>query len=83
MDFGPNLMRLRDSDVGPSLRARIVAGPADNLVWEVRVECDSDGLPVEVIGIGTDQEAAAAEAIRQLTEHSLCIFDQPEIGRAE
>ena len=83
MDIGPNMTRLRDSEVGSSLRARLRAGPADRLVWEVRVACEFDGLPVEVIGRGTDEEAAAAEAIRQLTQHSLCIFDQPEIGRDE
>lgn len=83
MEIGPNMTRLLDSDVGPTLRACVVAGPADLLVWEVRVVCDSDGLPVDVIGRGTDQESAAAEALRQLTQHSLCTFDQPEIGRAE
>lgn len=83
MDIGQNMARLRDSEVGGSLRACVLAGPADLLVWEIRVTCDADWLPVEVVGRGPDLELAAAEALRQLTTHSLTTLGQQEVGRTE
>lgn len=83
MNIGPNMTRLRDSAVGPSLVTCVVAGPGDLLVWEVRVTIDSDGLPLEVSGRGTDLESAAAAAMPLLNNHSTGIFSQPEVSQSE
>ena len=86
MNTGANIQRLRDSDVGPSLRACLFTGPADIQSWEVHVACDTgvtDGIPLEVVGRGPDLEAAAAEVQRELTNHSLAVFGQPEVSRTE
>lgn len=83
MDIGPNMRRLRECSVGDSLQACLLAGPADLLTWEVHVGCEADGVPVEIVGRGTDLESAAAEALSQLTTNSLATFGHPEIGVTE
>jgi hypothetical protein len=63
------MKRLRDMDVADSVKACVVAGPGDLMVWEVSACIDSDGMNVEVIGRASDLEAAAAAAIAVLTQN--------------
>jgi hypothetical protein len=63
------MKRLREMDVGDSVKACVIAGPADLLTWEVSACVDSDGMVLEVVGRGSDLEAAAASAMAVLTEN--------------
>ena len=83
MEMGPNMRRILDSAAGDTVQACVVAGPADLLVWEVRVSVDADGMPLEVTGRGTDLEAAAAAVMPLLTAHSEGMFGQADIGSSE
>lgn len=64
------MRRLMEMDVADSVRARVIAGPADLMTWEVSA-CidDSKGMTLAVIGRGVDLEAAAASALAVLTEN--------------
>lgn len=69
MQLGPNMKRLREMDVADSVKACVIAGPADLMTWEVSARVDSDGMALEVIGRGSDLEAAAACAMAVLTDN--------------
>lgn len=69
MQQGPNLRRLGEMDVADSVKACVIAGPGDLMIWEVRACVESDGMTLEVIGRGSDVEAAAASAIAVLTQN--------------
>lgn len=69
MQLGPNMKRLMEMDIAGSVKACVVAGPADLRNWEVSASMDHDGITLEVIGRGSDLEAAAACAMVALTEH--------------
>ena len=73
MDIGPNVKRLREMDVAGSLRACVVAGPGDLMTWDVTVTIDQAGLKVDVIGRGSDIEAAASEAIAVLSRDGVAL----------
>ena len=82
MQLGPNLRRLREMDVAETISARVIAGPGDLMTWEVSACLDSDGIPFEVIGRGTDLELAAACAMAILTENGSVPVPQPTDGAA-
>jgi hypothetical protein len=63
------MKRLREMDVADSVRACVIAGPADLMTWEASARVDSDGMTLDVIGRGSDLEAAAASAMAVLTEN--------------
>jgi hypothetical protein len=69
MQLGPNMKRLKEMDVAEPITARVIAGPADLMMWEVSACVDSDGMTLDVIGRGSDLEAAAASAMAVLTEN--------------
>lgn len=69
MQLGPNMKRLRELDVGDSVKACVIAGPGDLMAWEVSAFMESDGMTVDVVGRGSDLEAAAASAMAVLTEN--------------
>lgn len=69
MQLGSNMKRLREMDVGDSVKACVIAGPGDLMTWEVSACVDSDGMTLEVIGRGSDPEVAAASVIAVLTEN--------------
>jgi hypothetical protein len=73
MELGPNMKRLREMDVADTLRACVVAGPGDLMTWDVSATIDRDGLKVDVIGRGSDLEAAAALAIAVLSENGAAL----------
>ena len=73
MQLGPNMKRLREMDVGDSVKASVIAGPGDLMTWEVSASTDSDGVTLEIIGRGSDVEAAAASVIAVLTENGSTI----------
>jgi hypothetical protein len=54
-------------DIAETVSARVIAGPGDLMSWEVSACIDTDGIPIEVLGRGTDMEMAAASAIAVLT----------------
>lgn len=63
------MKRLREMDVAASVKACVIAGPADLMSWQVSACVDSDGMSLDVIGRGSDLEAAAASAMAVLTEN--------------
>lgn len=63
------MKRLREMDVADSVKACVIAGPADLMTWEVSACVDSDGMILEVIGRGSDLEAAAASALAVLSQN--------------
>lgn len=69
MQIGPNIKRLREMNVAETLRASVVAGPGDLMTWDVSATVEQDGLKVDVIGRGSDLEAAAAEATAVLSQN--------------
>jgi hypothetical protein len=68
MQVGPNMKRLREMDVADTVAMCVMAGPGDLLVWEVRASIDSDGIPLEYVGRGSDLEAAAGAVIPLLVQ---------------
>jgi hypothetical protein len=81
------MKRLRDMDVADSVKACVITGPGDLMVWEVSACIDSDGMNVEVIGRASDLEAAAAAAIAVLTQNGSALAPAsaatvPSDGRA-
>jgi hypothetical protein len=76
------MRRLMEMDVADSVRASVIAGPADLMTWEVSA-CidDSDGMTLDVIGRGVDLEAAAASTLAVLTENGSTL--RPPIGQLE
>lgn len=69
MQLGPNMKRLREMDVADSVKACVITGPGDLMTWEVSACVDSDGISLEVIGRGSDLEAAASSAIAVLSRN--------------
>jgi hypothetical protein len=63
------MKRLRELDVADSVKACVIAGPGDLMAWEVSACMDTEGLTVDVIGRGSDLEAAAASVMAILTEN--------------
>ena len=61
------MKRLREMDKGDSVKAVVITGPGDLMTWEVSASTDSDGVALEIIGRGSDLEAAAASVIALLT----------------
>ena len=61
------MKRLREMDEGDSVKAVVITGPGDLMTWEVSASTDSDGVALEIIGRGSDLEAAAASVIALLT----------------
>jgi hypothetical protein len=68
MELGPNMRQLRELDLADTLRACVVAGPGDLMSWDVSATVQHNGLKLDVIGRGTDLEAAAALAIAVLSQ---------------
>lgn len=68
MQLGTNMKRLLEMDVAEPVKACVIAGPGDLMVWEVCVCMDGDGVPVEFIGRGSDLELAAAAVLAALTQ---------------
>jgi hypothetical protein len=77
MELGPNMRRLAEMDVADTLKAAVIVGPGDLMMWEVSACLDSDGIKLEVIGRGTDVEVAAAGAMAVLTQHGSELVPQP------
>ena len=75
MAFGPNMKRLRELPPGDGLEACVLAGPGDLEVWEVHTTVTTDGVPLEIVGRGTDMESAAAAVLAMLQQHP---WDAPE-----
>jgi len=67
---GPNMRRVRESDVISHLRVGVVAGPGDTELWELcaSLEAAAD-LPLEIAGRGSDLEAAAGSVLSTLAMH--------------
>lgn len=63
------MKRLREMDVADSVKACVIAGPGDLMVWELSATMESDGTRLDVIGRGSDLEAAAASAIAVLSQN--------------
>lgn len=63
------MRRLSEMDVAVSVTARVIAGPGDMMIWEVRACVGGAGMTLEVIGRGSDLEAAAACAMAVLTQN--------------
>lgn len=63
------MKRLLEMDVADSVKACAIAGPGDLLAWEASACMDSDGVPVEIVGRGSDLEAAAASVIVLLSQN--------------
>ena len=80
MQPGPNMRRLQEMDVARTVRACVVAGPGDLMIWEVRAEKKIDGITLEVTGRGSDLEAAAASAIQVLTQNGSVLEPAPAEG---
>ena len=78
MQLGPNMKRLREMDVAGTVKACVIAGPADLMTWEVSATMDSDGMHLEVIGRGADLEAAAASAIAVLSQNGSTLGAPPD-----
>jgi hypothetical protein len=85
MPLGPNMRRLMDSPVAESVVASVTAGPGDIVAWDVRaaVADDGDGVPLEVIGRGSDMEAAAAELWRVVSDRLPHLVMPAEISAEE
>ena len=73
------MKRLREMDVADSVKACVIAGPADLMSWEVSASVDTDGMFLDVIGRGSDLEAAAASAMAVLTENGSTLGAPSEI----
>jgi hypothetical protein len=71
------MKRLREMDVADSVKVCVISGPADLLAWEVSASVDHDGIPLEVIGRGSDLEAAAACAMVVLAENGSTLQATP------
>ena len=78
MQLGPNMKRLREMDVSDSVKACVITGPGDLMTWEVSACVDSDGIRLEVIGRGSDLEAAAGSAMAVLTENGASLDPSAE-----
>lgn len=76
------MKRLRELDVGDSVKACVIAGPADLLAWEVSASMESDGVTVDVVGRGSDLEAAAASAMAILTRNGSTLNGSANRGSA-
>lgn len=63
------MKRLRELDVADSVKACVIAGPGDLMAWEVSACVDTDGMTLDVVGRGSDLEAAAASVMAILTEN--------------
>jgi hypothetical protein len=80
MEIGPNMKRLREMDVADTLRACVVAGPGDLMTWDVNTTIDREGVKVDVIGRGTDLEAAASQAIAVLSRSGVPLVSSDDDG---
>jgi len=69
VQLGPNMKRLRELDVADSVKACVIAGPGDLMAWEVSACVETDGMTLDVVGRGSDLEAAAASVMAILTEN--------------
>ena len=78
MQLGPNMKRLRELDVGDSVKACVIAGPGDLMAWEVSASMETDGMTFDVVGRGSDLEAAAASAMAVLTENGSTLTGSAE-----
>ena len=78
MQLGPTMKRLRELDVGESIKACVIAGPGDLMAWEVSASMDVDGMTLDVVGRGSDLEAAAASAMSVLTENGSTLAADPD-----
>lgn len=70
------MKRLLEMDVADSVKACIITGPGDLMAWEASACIDSDGIPVDVIGRGSDLEVAAASVITVLSQNGSTLDDQ-------
>jgi hypothetical protein len=68
LSFGPNMSRILDMDA-KTIQIRATAGPGDTLIWEVRAADAPSGVSLELVGRGSDLEAAAAALMPLLTLH--------------
>lgn len=73
MQLGPNLKRLRETDVADTVKACVTSGPGDLMSSEVSASLDVDGMQLEVIGRGPDLELAAANAMWVLSQNGAAL----------
>lgn len=73
MQLGPNLKRLRETDVADTVKACVTSGPGDLMSSEVSASLDVDGMQLEVIGRGPDLELAAANAMWVLNQNGAAL----------
>ena len=78
MQLGPNMKRLRELDVADSVKACVISGTGDLMAWEVSACVDADGMTLDVVGRGSDLEAAAASAMAILTENGSTLVSVEE-----
>ena len=62
------MRRLLEMDA-ETLQVCVTAGPGDTLIWEVRSVGAPSGIRLEVVGRGSDIEAAAAALLPLLSLH--------------
>jgi hypothetical protein len=86
MQLGPNLKRLRETDVAHTVKACVTSGPGDLMSSEVSASLDVDGMQLEIIGRGPDLELAAASAMWVLSQNRAVLepesADEPSLGDA-
>ena len=68
LSFGPNMRRLLEMDA-ETPQVCVIAGPGDALIWEVRSVAAPSSIRLEVVGRGSDIEAAAAALMPLLSLH--------------
>jgi hypothetical protein len=69
-----------EMDVADSVKARVIAGPADLMTWEVSACIEHrDRMTLDVVGRGVDLEAAAALTVAVLTQNGSTL--RPPIGQ--
>lgn len=78
MQLGPNLKRLRETDVADTVKACVTSGPGDLMSSEVSASLDVDGMQLEVIGRGPDLELAAANAMWVLSQNGAALDSESE-----
>jgi hypothetical protein len=81
LTLGPNMRRLGEIDLANSVAGRVVAGPGDLLMWEVRADVTLDGLPVQLAGRGSDIESSAAAVLAVLERDGTNFEPAPTHGR--
>ena len=80
MELGPNLKRLRETDVADTVKACVTSGPGDLMSSEVSASLEIDGMQLEIIGRGPDLELAAASAMWVLGQNGAVLEAESDGG---